>query len=62
MHFDRGRRCGQAVPYRRQAAEQALERHAYDEAIGHLRRGLEVLQTLPPSGSVANFLCTRSEV
>jgi hypothetical protein len=32
---------------RRQAAENALQRHAYHEAMGHLARGLEVLQTLP---------------
>jgi predicted ATPase len=29
-----------------QAAENALRRYAYQEAIDHLTRGLEVLQTL----------------
>src|SRR5262249_25920666 len=47
MHFDYGRDYGRAAPYRRQAAENALRRHAYHEAISHLTRGLEVLQTLP---------------
>jgi predicted ATPase/DNA-binding winged helix-turn-helix (wHTH) protein len=47
MHFDSGRDYGRAAPYRRQAAENALRRHAYHEAISHLTRGLEVLQTLP---------------
>ena len=47
MHFDRGRDYGRSAPYRRQAAENALRRHAYHEAMGHLTRGLEVLQTLP---------------
>jgi hypothetical protein len=36
-----------AVPYWRQAAANALRHRAYEEAIGHLRRGLEGLQTLP---------------
>jgi predicted ATPase len=47
MHFDHGRDYGRSAPYRRQAAENALRRHAYHEAMGHLARGLEVLQTLP---------------
>ena len=47
MHFDHGRDYGRSAPYRREAAENALRRHAYHEAMGHLGRGLEVLQTLP---------------
>lgn len=47
MHFDRGREYGRAAPFRQWAAEQALQRYAYHEAIGHLRRGLAGLQTLP---------------
>jgi predicted ATPase len=47
MHFDHGRDYGRSSPYRRQAAENALRRHAYHEALDHLTRGLEVLQTLP---------------
>jgi predicted ATPase len=50
MHFDHGRDYGRSAPYRRQAAENALRRHAYHEAMGHLARGLEVLQTLPATG------------
>jgi predicted ATPase/DNA-binding winged helix-turn-helix (wHTH) protein len=46
MHFDQGRDYSRSAPYRRQAAENALRRHAYHEAMGHLTRGLEVLQTL----------------
>lgn len=34
MHFERGRDPGRAVRYRHQAAETALQRHAYREAIG----------------------------
>jgi predicted ATPase len=49
MHFDHGRDYGRSTPYRRQAAENALRRHAYHEAMRHLNRGLEVLQTLPAS-------------
>jgi predicted ATPase len=47
MHFDHGRDYGRSAPYRRHAAENAIWRHAYHEAMGHLTRGLEVLQTLP---------------
>ena len=39
--------CGeQAVPYWQRAAQRALERSAYLEAISHLNKGLEVLGTL----------------
>jgi DNA-binding winged helix-turn-helix (wHTH) protein/predicted ATPase len=47
MHFERGQDAPQAVPYLQQAAVNALTRGAYQEAIAHLSRGLEVLQTLP---------------
>jgi predicted ATPase/DNA-binding winged helix-turn-helix (wHTH) protein len=47
MHFDQGRDYPRAVRYRQQAAQTALHRHAYPEAIGHLSRGLELLATLP---------------
>jgi predicted ATPase len=47
MHFDRGRDTPRAVHYRQQAAANALRRWAYAEALGHLRRGLELLSTLP---------------
>jgi len=47
MHFTRGQDARRAVPYLQQAAVNALTRGAYPEAIAHLSRGLEVLQTLP---------------
>ena len=47
MHFDRGRDTPRAVHYRQQAAANALRRWAYAEALGHLRRGLVLLPTLP---------------
>src|SRR5262245_27936985 len=47
MHFERGRDPGRAVRYRQQAADTALQRHAYREAIDHLTRGLALLQELP---------------
>jgi class 3 adenylate cyclase/tetratricopeptide (TPR) repeat protein len=37
----------QALPYWRQAGERAKQRSAYVEAVAHLTRGLDVLQTLP---------------
>jgi TOMM system kinase/cyclase fusion protein len=37
----------QAIPYWERAGQQALERSANLEAIGHLTTGLEVLKTLP---------------
>ena len=46
-HFEQGRECGRAVRYRRQAAENALRRSAYREAIDHLSRGLAMLSRLP---------------
>jgi DNA-binding winged helix-turn-helix (wHTH) protein len=49
MHFDHGRDYGRSAPYRRHAAENAIWRHAYHEAMGHLTRGLKVLKTLPAS-------------
>jgi predicted ATPase/DNA-binding winged helix-turn-helix (wHTH) protein len=46
-HFECGRDARRAVQYLRQAAEQALGRYAYQEASRHLRRGVDLLQTLP---------------
>jgi predicted ATPase len=46
-HFVRGRDDQRAVVYLRQAGENALRRWAYTEAIGHLTRGVEVLQRWP---------------
>jgi DNA-binding winged helix-turn-helix (wHTH) protein/predicted ATPase len=49
MHFTRGRDAPRAVAYLRQAAENALERYAYREAITYLTQALAVLETLPAS-------------
>src|SRR5262249_52778901 len=38
---------GQAIPYWQRAGQRALERSANVEAIGHLTKGLELLQPLP---------------
>jgi tetratricopeptide (TPR) repeat protein len=47
MHFERGRDPSRAVRYRQQAAEQALRRYAYQEAVEHLTTALALLQLLP---------------
>jgi DNA-binding winged helix-turn-helix (wHTH) protein/tetratricopeptide (TPR) repeat protein len=43
LHFERGGRAAQAIAYHRQAAENALQRCAYLEAIEHLTRSREAL-------------------
>lgn len=41
--------CGrEALPFWRQAGQQAIERCAFFEAITHLRRGLDAIRGLPP--------------
>jgi DNA-binding winged helix-turn-helix (wHTH) protein/predicted ATPase len=47
MHFERGRNYERAVRYHHLAGENALRRSAHQEAITHLRKGLELLGTLP---------------
>jgi DNA-binding winged helix-turn-helix (wHTH) protein len=47
VHFERGRDAARAVRYRQLAAEQALQRCAYLEAIEHLARGRELLALTP---------------
>jgi DNA-binding winged helix-turn-helix (wHTH) protein/predicted ATPase len=47
MHFTQGRDYHRAVQYHRQAAANAFGRHAYREAITHLTKGLELLDSLP---------------
>jgi DNA-binding winged helix-turn-helix (wHTH) protein/predicted ATPase len=49
MHFELGRDGARAVKYREQAAQTAIRRSAYREAIGHAQHGLELLAALPPS-------------
>ena len=47
MHFERGQETARAVRYMQQAADNALQRHACQEAIDSLRRGLVLLLALP---------------
>ena len=47
LHFEQGRERQRAADYHHQAGRNALRRHGYQEAIRHLRRGLELLRTLP---------------
>ena len=47
MHFERGQDLARAVRYHHLAAQQAMQRSGYQEAIGHLNRGLALLQQLP---------------
>jgi predicted ATPase len=47
VHFEEGQLDQQAAQYREQAAENALQRSAYQEAAMHLNKGLALLETLP---------------
>jgi predicted ATPase len=47
MHFERSSNYKQAVKYLQQAAENAIRRFAYREAVGLARRGLELIKRLP---------------
>lgn len=47
LHFERSRDAVRAVRYRHQAAEHALRRCAYPEALEHLNRGRELLEAVP---------------
>jgi uncharacterized protein YuzE len=46
-HYTEAGSHDQAVGYWQRAGQQAVERSANVEAISHLRRGLEILKTLP---------------
>jgi len=46
-HYTEAGLTAQAIPYWQRAGQRAIERSANVEAIGHLTRGLELLQTLP---------------
>jgi predicted ATPase len=46
-HYDRAGDAAKAVRYLRQAGEKAWRSYANEEAIAHLSRGLELLQTMP---------------
>jgi len=49
MHFERGRDFERAAKYLQQAADNAVRRFAYLEAVGLARRGLDLLGRLPDS-------------
>lgn len=49
VHFERASEPAQALVYLRLAAANALRRHAYADAIGHLTTALALLATLPES-------------
>ncbi len=49
VHFEAGREYGKAVQYHRQAGEAAARYSAHQEALSHLKRGLELLTMLPDS-------------
>jgi predicted ATPase len=46
-HYTEAGSPAQAIPYWQRAGQQAAQRSAHQEAIGHLTKGVEVLQTLP---------------
>ena len=47
MHFERGKDYRRAIQYRQHAANNAIQRSAYQEAMAHLTQGLKLLQALP---------------
>src|SRR5262249_58743191 len=47
VHFTQGRDYARAVPYLQQAADNAVQRHAYPETLALLTQGLELLPHLP---------------
>ncbi|HYV04996.1 MAG TPA: AAA family ATPase, partial [Blastocatellia bacterium] len=49
MHFERSSNYRRAVKYLQQAAENAMRRFAFRDAVGLARRGLELLERLPDS-------------
>ena len=60
MHFERGRDNKRATKYLQQAADNAIRRFAYREAVGLARRGLELLELLPDGPErIGQELCLR---
>jgi DNA-binding winged helix-turn-helix (wHTH) protein/tetratricopeptide (TPR) repeat protein len=51
VHFERGGDAASAIDHLKQAAGNALSRHALQEAIDLLRHALDLLATLPPSSA-----------
>jgi tetratricopeptide (TPR) repeat protein len=50
-HFEAAGRIDSAVEHYRRAAEQMAESSGHREAIAHLRKAIELLDTLPPSAA-----------
>jgi predicted ATPase len=48
-HYERAGQAAEAIHWYQQAADVAKRLLAHEEAIGHLRRGLALLATLPPT-------------
>jgi DNA-binding winged helix-turn-helix (wHTH) protein/tetratricopeptide (TPR) repeat protein len=48
LHFSQGRDYRRTVQYLRHAADNVIQRYANREAIGYLRRALELVDRLPP--------------
>src|SRR5262249_19507618 len=46
-HYTEAGLVAQAIPYWQKAGERANQRSAYKEAVAHLIKGLELLQTFP---------------
>ena len=46
-HYTEAGLVEQAIPYWQRAGERATQRSANAEAIGHLRKGIELLSALP---------------
>jgi DNA-binding SARP family transcriptional activator/predicted ATPase len=47
VHYEQAGLAEQAIPYYRRAAEVARRVGAYEDATGHVRKGLQLLKTLP---------------
>jgi predicted ATPase len=54
-HFVQGEVWDKAITYLRQAGGRAMTKSAYVEAMAHLRKGLELLQTLPETAERAEL-------
>jgi tetratricopeptide (TPR) repeat protein len=46
-HLTEAREIARAVPYWRRAGQRAVEHSAYEEAVNHLTKGLELVERLP---------------
>ena len=55
VHFVRGGETRRAVHYLHEAADNALQRSAYQEAITHLTQGLELVTSFPDAAERAQY-------